>query len=414
MEYQSKIKQLIKTSKKVILSCCLENGAIVAANPIKYEYPNSTPNYFYIWPADAAHVCIACDYLGLHKIPENFFEWFEKKAEGIEKGWVFQRYTVNGIAEGFMISELYSKHLQKILKKYQHPITMWGENGKYNGFKVQIQPDNYGYLLWALEEHSRYNSETSRKYGRIIKNIANGIVNIWSNKFGFKLLYHGRWEEKIGYPDIYLTHSLAMCYKGLNSAINLIGKKGRWEEIAKKMKELLLQSYNEKLEIYQAVFGPKYKRRKYEKLYSTLLKGGGFDSRFDSLVFSLIWPSKVLETNERTKKFIEKLVEKIKIFQYGLGRYPGDTYDGIFVNGSSNRMGGNAWPIIHFWASLVLYKLGEKEKAVKYFNWILKKIKNSSYLLPEQISYSGKSRGPNPLAWSHAMFILASKELGYL
>ena len=29
---EAKIKQLIKTSKKVILDCSLENGAIVAAN----------------------------------------------------------------------------------------------------------------------------------------------------------------------------------------------------------------------------------------------------------------------------------------------------------------------------------------------------------------------------------------------
>lgn len=32
----------------------------------------------------------------------------------------------------------------------------------------------------------------------------------------------------------------------------------------------------------------------------------------------------------------------------------------------------------------------------------------------KEIDAKGKCKGPLPLAWSHCMFIIASKELGYL
>lgn len=43
---KQKINQLIETSKKIILDCCLENGAIVAANSTKPYYSEEAKNYF--------------------------------------------------------------------------------------------------------------------------------------------------------------------------------------------------------------------------------------------------------------------------------------------------------------------------------------------------------------------------------
>jgi len=69
-----KVKKLIKTSEKVILDCCLDNGAIVAANSTKPYYPKEAKNYFYVWPRDASFTCIAADILGITNIQEKFFD----------------------------------------------------------------------------------------------------------------------------------------------------------------------------------------------------------------------------------------------------------------------------------------------------------------------------------------------------
>jgi GH15 family glucan-1,4-alpha-glucosidase len=54
---------------------------------------------------------------------------------------------------------------------------------------------------------------------------------------------------------------------------------------------------------------------------------------------------------------------------------------------------------------------GEKEKALKYFNWVNEKSLNG--YLPEQIR-KDKPASIIPLAWSHAMFVIAATFLGML
>ena len=65
---EKKIKELIKSSKKVIKDCALENGAIVAANVDKPYVHREAANYRWVWPRDAAFVCVAADILELSLI----------------------------------------------------------------------------------------------------------------------------------------------------------------------------------------------------------------------------------------------------------------------------------------------------------------------------------------------------------
>jgi GH15 family glucan-1,4-alpha-glucosidase len=69
--------------------------------------------------------------------------------------------------------------------------------------------------------------------------------------------------------------------------------------------------------------------------------------------------------------------------------------------------GGGAWPVLNFWLSIYFCLAGKKQEAIKYFSWILERVEKK---LPEQIK-NGKPASIVPLAWSHAMFIIAGKFL---
>jgi GH15 family glucan-1,4-alpha-glucosidase len=54
---------------------------------------------------------------------------------------------------------------------------------------------------------------------------------------------------------------------------------------------------------------------------------------------------------------------------------------------------------------------GDREKAEKCYQWVLEKMIGNAYL-PEQIFENNIQVSVSPLLWSHAMFVLAAKQLG--
>ena len=78
------------------------------------------------------------------------------------------------------------------------------------------------------------------------------------------------------------------------------------------------------------------------------------------------------------------------------------------------KMGAGTWPLLTFWLSIVCNKMGDRKKAEKYF-WLILDQLDDDLLIPEQIFPKNDPRiGIKPLLWSHAMFIHAAVELGYI
>lgn len=221
---EKKIKRIFKRSIKVIKSCSLKNGAIVAANPKDPDYPKGVKNYYYVWPRDASFVCVACDLIGLRKIPEKFFNWCWNAENFKEKGIFYMRYFPNG--------------------------KMYGR---------QFQPDHLGSLIWAIEHHSK--KWKTNKFDRLIEKVVEGICSSW-NGICFKRSYD-LWEEKIASPkkEEKFTYSLAISIKGLNSAIKLIGPKKEWTVCRDQMKNEIEKAFTwdkiaeETLNVYKELTG---------------------------------------------------------------------------------------------------------------------------------------------------------------
>jgi GH15 family glucan-1,4-alpha-glucosidase len=355
---ENKIEQLIKTSKKVILDCSLENGAIVAANSTKAYYPKEAKNYFYVWPRDASFTCLASDILGIKDTQERFFDWLMNRAEGWqETGLFYEKYYPNGL---------------QALNKFQ--------------------PDQTAAVLFAVWYHFKDKKKEGIKYKELVVHSANGICNAWK-KDHFSLIANDLWEERLTFPDLKenFTYSLAACIRGLLSASQLFPDK-KYIKIADEMKEVLLKNA-EKKEYFFRSFGRVN------------------DERIDSSMLGLIWPFEIIEIKHLLVKNTVKLIKEKLVKDFGVYRYEHDEYDGWMFQTLHRKKGAGFWPVLNFWMSIILTKMSEKEEAMKYYKKVIDLIDE---YIPEQIFHNKIQKSISPLCWSHAMFIIASKELGFL
>jgi GH15 family glucan-1,4-alpha-glucosidase len=380
-----KIKKIYKKSIEVIKNCSLKNGAIVAADVTDKVYPKDVQTYYYVWPRDASYVCVACDLIGLKEIPEKFFNWCWERAELFREKGIFlcNKFNPNGTIAGELVDRKYIKRIPIQVRR------------KYMGIAIrgfEFQPDQTGSLLWAIWHHSKYYDID--KFKIIMEKSANAICKIW-RKDHFIFPSFDLWEERVALPggNEKHTYSLAMCAKGLECAIKTIGKRRNWEKCMQEMKKEIENAYIKKLGYFVRTFGD---RR--------------VDRKIDSSMFALVWPCEIFSPrDEKIVNTVRKIIKENDI-NGGIMRYKNDRYDGRVKWDKLVLSGGGAWPILNFFASIYFSKLGDKEKALKYFNWVIKRVDEN---IPEQIK-ENKSASINPLAWSHAMFIISAKELNLI
>ena len=381
---ERKIEEVYEESIKVIKDCSLRNGAIVAANILDEAYPKDVKSYFYVWPRDASFVCYAADLLGLHKIPEKFFDWCWERAEGFREKGIFlaNKYYPNGRMAGDFDVGIKPKEIKnKTIREFAKSQTFT------RLFYSNFQPDQTASLIWAVYEHSKFKS--IEKFKPVVEKAADGISNSWS-KNCFKVPTYDLWEEKVALPRLKQVHtySLAMCKKSLECAVEILGPNKKWSECIQQMKKVLERCYSNEY---------------FVKTYGKVV-----DRTLDSSSLGLVWPSGAFDAEDpRIVSTVERILQK-NCIEEGIHRYPKDKYDGRMSFGELCLEGGGAWPILNFWISIYFCLAGKRQEALKYFNWVVERVEKK---LPEQIK-NGKPASIIPLAWSHAMFIIAGKFLG--
>jgi GH15 family glucan-1,4-alpha-glucosidase len=351
-----KIRKHAETSRQVILDCALENGAIVAANCFKKYFPKDAKYYTYVWPRDASFACVAADILGIEGIQERFLDWCENRAADFRKtGVFFQNYFVNGL--------------------------------KASG---NFQPDQTGSVLWAVWHHYKDNLKAASKHQKLVLKAANGMCNNWRGNH-FSQVTNDLWEERFAFPDLEenFTYSLAACVRGLECANALVPNE-KWVKVADQMRKRLRHHCT----------GHFF--RTYGKLS---------DHRIDASLLGLVYPFEIFSAKDRKVVATVKEIEKKLVVAGGVHRYENDEYDGWICDSMHRNKGAGAWPILNFWLSIYYAKLGNREKALQYYDWVLNRTRK---FMPEQIFENNIQVSVKPLCWSHAMFIIASRELGYL
>lgn len=368
---KQKIEKLVEKTKNIFGDCLLPNGCLIAAPAHMPYYPSRAKSYLYCWPGRDLGFNITA---GLH-IGIDIFEDV--------LNWIWER------AEGYQTS--LSKWKEGLLFRSYHPNGRLREN--------HFQPDQTGTLLWAIHEYSKKN-KLPPLAKKIIKKSTNGLINIW-DKDHFKIFTEDLWEEKIAHPRFKnnLTYSLAACAAGLEKANQIIPNE-KAKDTANQMKYLIeKEAYDEKFGYFLRRFGG-------------TVAG---DKNIDASLLALLWPFEIIKTNDEKMINTIKAIEENITDNKGVYRYQLDEYEGEIEDADLHyKMGAGAWPLLTFWMSIIQSKMGNRKKAEKYFWLVLDQIEND-LLIPEQIFPKGDPRvGVKPLLWSHAMFVHAAVELGYI
>ncbi|MFX1466050.1 MAG: glycoside hydrolase family 15 protein [Promethearchaeota archaeon] len=354
---KERIRSLFLTSANVIRDCCLENGAIVAANPTKEYYPPVASHYFYVWPRDASFICISADVAGIEDIQEKFFNWCWNRAEGLQNTGLFlEKYFVNGL---------------KALHRFQ--------------------PDQTATVLYAIWHHYQHKGNLNEclKFEELITSLADGLHNEW-RKDHFSVVTNDLWEERLTFPDLCdnFTYSLAACIRGLECAYEMCPdneEKENWMSTATQMRSLL---------------GLHFIENHFVRSYGKLI-----DRAIDASMLGLVYPFNIYDANDPKMISTVKEIEDKLVINGGVHRYQYDYYDGWVYGGMLRNKGAGAWPLLNFWMTIYYALQGNTEKAKEYHNWVLERIKK---YIPEQLFDNSFQVSVSPLAWSHAMFLLAS------
>jgi len=356
------IQKLIKISKGIIKDSSVENGAIVAANTDKIYYPRRGANYRWVWPRDAAFVCLAAHYLKTPSIYRKFFQWLlERPQDFKQEGLIYANYATNG---------------------------RFGSMGKI------FEPDQMGTTLWVIYQiFSQNNRRLTPEIRELIKRIADGLCSHWQ-RTNFSLHIVDLWEEVYRQTTLTMennfTYSLAACAQGLLCADRLMSTP-LWKETA-------LGMIKEIDEAYQPKAG--YFYRNVGKIK---------DKNIDASLIGLAWPFEIYKANDKRIVQTIKKIEENLVINGGVHRYQFDYFDSEGVAGE----GGGGWPVLNFWLAIYWALAGNRERALKYYQWPLERVEKNHYYLPEQI-FEDFRVSVYPLVWSHAMFIIASKYLGYI
>ena len=131
-------------------------------------------------------------------------------------------------------------------------------------------------------------------------------------------------------------------------------------------------------------------------------------------MLGLVYPFEIYAADNPAVTTTVQEIEKRLIIGGGVHRYELDHYDGWVHEGMPRNKGAGGWPLLNFWMSIYYSIKGDKVKALEYYDWVLQNIKNKEGYIPEQIFGNPRQVSVSPLLWSHAMFIIASKFLGYI
>lgn len=187
------------------------------------------------------------------------------------------------------------------------------------------------------------------------------------------------WEEREGRH----AFTAAAVYGGLRAAAAM----------SRRHEQALAGGYEAAAELVRAAI----ERELWSDFHGRYLRSLA-DPTLDVSLLGLAWPFAAVDTGgERMRSTIAALQAELGCDAGSLRRYAGDTY-----------AGGNRWVLAALWLGLWHRQVGEAaglERALEYALSAQTKLG----LLPEQVTENGDPAWVVPLAWSHAMLLLAAR-----
>jgi glucoamylase len=187
------------------------------------------------------------------------------------------------------------------------------------------------------------------------------------------------WEEREGRH----AFTAAAVYGGLRSAASL----------ARRHEPLLAETYDDAAEVIREGI----ERELWSDFHGRYLRSIG-DPVLDVSLLGLAWPFAAVDpAGERMRATVAALESELGCTAGSVMRYAGDTY-----------AGGNRWVLAALWLGLWHRQVGEQAGLERALTHALS-AQTDLGLLPEQVTAEGEPAWVVPLAWSHAMLLLAAR-----
>jgi GH15 family glucan-1,4-alpha-glucosidase len=130
----------------------------------------------------------------------------------------------------------------------------------------------------------------------------------------------------------------------------------------------------------------------------TALSVDPFDARVDSSLLGLAWPFRAVDpAGTRMRATVEAIERELLQPCGGVLRHEDDDY-----------AGGNPWLLTTLWLGLYYRQVGDEAGLQRCLDYALSR-RTALDLLPEQADREGRPAWVLPLAWSHAMLVLAAR-----
>jgi glucoamylase len=187
------------------------------------------------------------------------------------------------------------------------------------------------------------------------------------------------WEEREGRH----AFTAAAIYGGLRAAASM----------ARRHEPLLSDSYEAAAEgVREAI-----ERELWSEFHGRYLRSIG-DPVLDVSLLGLAWPFAAVDpAGERMRATVAALQAELGDVERGVARYAGDTY-----------AGGNNWVLAALWLGLWCRQVGDTGGLDRSLEYAVR-VQTTLGLLPEQVTDDGEPAWVVPLAWSHAMLLLAAR-----
>ena len=362
--YQNEIIRSALTLKALTFE---KSGAVLAAATTSLpETIGEVRNwdYRFCWVRDASMVIRVISSLGHTKSARKFLQFIiDLIPDKDEKMQIM--YGINGEKE---LTEQTLDHLSGY--KGSAPVRIG------NAAYVQRQNDIYGILMEVIFQQF-IQFETSLENSEELWTIVGGIVNIVEEHW--KEPDKGIWELRT--EDKHFTFSKLLCWVAVDRAIKIGEVLGRtrniakWKEVRSEIySDIYQNAWNDDLQAYTQSYGS------YDMDASTLL--------MESYGFIQADDARFIATVQATER---ELCRDGLMYRY--------------KNDDDFGQPTSSFTICSFWYIDSLYKIGEKEKAIKHFDQLLS-YSNHLGLFSEDIDFKTKRLlGNFPQAYSHLALI---------
>ncbi|BFH73868.1 glycoside hydrolase family 15 protein [Sulfurisphaera javensis] len=357
------IERLYKISLLVIKNHMDVNGSIIASSDYSFVglYGDS---YNYCWPRDSAISAHALDISGYGDIAIKHYNFISEVVS--EEGFLYHKYNPD-----------------KTIASSWHP---WIYRGKQI---YPIQEDETALQVWAIASHYQIYKDID-ELTEIFRNFLRPAIRFLMRYIedGLPKPSFDLWEERYGIH----IYTVSTVYGALVTASELVRDMGD-EVLASDM--LDVAEYMKQEALKRMTHNGRFVRRIDENGNKDLIVDA---SMYSPYFFGMVDPRDSLMVNT-----INAIENTLKV-NGGIIRYENDMYKRI-------KPQPNPWIITTLWLAEYYLDIGQKDKAMKYINWVMNRALPSG-LFPEQVDPENfLSTSVVPLVWSHAEFIITVDKL---